>query len=50
MMGRDQVAGGRCSWRLAVIWGIPYLLIKVADEAFTPATLVFFRTAIGALS
>jgi drug/metabolite transporter (DMT)-like permease len=34
---------------LAVIWGIPYLLIKVADEAFTPATLVFFRTAIGAL-
>jgi drug/metabolite transporter (DMT)-like permease len=33
---------------LAVIWGIPYLLIKVADEAFTPATLVFFRTAIGA--
>jgi drug/metabolite transporter (DMT)-like permease len=33
---------------LSVIWGIPYLLIKVADEAFTPATLVFFRTAIGA--
>ena len=34
---------------LSVIWGIPYLLIKVADEAFTPATLVFFRTAIGAV-
>lgn len=34
---------------LSVIWGIPYLLIKVADEAFTPSTLVFFRTAIGAL-
>ncbi len=33
---------------LSVIWGIPYLLIKVADEAFTPASLVFFRTAIGA--
>jgi drug/metabolite transporter (DMT)-like permease len=33
---------------LSVIWGIPYLLIKVADEAFTPATLVFIRTAIGA--
>ncbi len=33
---------------LSVIWGIPYLLIKVADQAFTPATLVFFRTAIGA--
>ena len=34
---------------LAVIWGIPYLLIKVADEAFTPASLVFFRTGIGAV-
>jgi len=34
---------------LSVIWGIPYLLIKVADEAFTPATLVFIRTGIGAL-
>ena len=34
---------------LSVIWGIPYLLIKVADQAFTPATLVFFRTAIGAV-
>jgi drug/metabolite transporter (DMT)-like permease len=34
---------------LAVIWGIPYLLIKVADEAFSPASLVFFRTAIGAV-
>lgn len=34
---------------LSVIWGIPYLLIKVADEAFEPATLVFIRTAIGAL-
>ncbi len=33
---------------LSVIWGIPYLLIKVADQAFTPETLVFFRTAIGA--
>jgi drug/metabolite transporter (DMT)-like permease len=33
---------------LSVIWGIPYLLIKVADEAFTPASLVFIRTAIGA--
>lgn len=34
---------------LSVIWGVPYLLIKVADEAFTPVTLVFIRTAIGAL-
>ena len=33
---------------LGVIWGIPYLLIKVAVRDLTPATLVFFRTAIGA--
>jgi drug/metabolite transporter (DMT)-like permease len=34
---------------LCVIWGIPYLLIKVAVRDFSPATLVFGRTAIGAL-
>jgi drug/metabolite transporter (DMT)-like permease len=34
---------------LAVIWGIPYLLIKVAVSELTPATLVFLRTALGAL-
>lgn len=33
---------------LCVIWGIPYLLIKVAVRDFTPASLVFLRTAIGA--
>lgn len=33
---------------MAVIWGIPYLLIKVAVGELTPATLVFFRTLIGA--
>jgi drug/metabolite transporter (DMT)-like permease len=33
---------------LAVIWGTPYLFIKVALEGFTPASLVFLRTAIGA--
>jgi drug/metabolite transporter (DMT)-like permease len=33
---------------LGVIWGIPYLLIKVAVRDLSPATLVFFRTAIGA--
>jgi drug/metabolite transporter (DMT)-like permease len=34
---------------MCVIWGIPYLLIKVAVRDLTPATLVFFRTGIGAL-
>jgi len=33
---------------MCVIWGLPYLLIKVAVRELTPATLVFFRTAIGA--
>jgi drug/metabolite transporter (DMT)-like permease len=34
---------------MCVIWGIPYLMIRVAVRELTPATLVFFRTAIGAL-
>jgi drug/metabolite transporter (DMT)-like permease len=34
---------------MAVIWGIPYLFIRVAVAEVTPATLVFARTAIGAL-
>ncbi len=34
---------------MAVIWGIPYLLIKVAVSDLSPVTLVFLRTAIGAL-
>ena len=33
---------------MAVIWGIPYLLIKVAVSELTPATLVLLRTTIGA--
>lgn len=33
---------------MSVIWGIPYLLIKVAVEDLGPALLVFCRTAIGA--
>ena len=33
---------------MAVIWGIPYLLIKVAVEEISPATLVLARTAIAA--
>jgi drug/metabolite transporter (DMT)-like permease len=34
---------------LSVIWGIPYLLIKVAMEEVSPEFLVFARTAVGAL-
>jgi drug/metabolite transporter (DMT)-like permease len=34
---------------LCVIWGIPYLLIRVAVRDLSPAFLVFSRTAIGAI-
>jgi drug/metabolite transporter (DMT)-like permease len=34
---------------MCVIWGIPYLLIKVAIRDLSPATLVLCRTGIGAL-
>jgi len=34
---------------MCVIWGIPYLLIRVAVGELSPATLVFFRTGIAAL-
>jgi drug/metabolite transporter (DMT)-like permease len=34
---------------MCLIWGIPYLLIKVAVSDVSPVTLVFFRTVIGAL-
>jgi drug/metabolite transporter (DMT)-like permease len=34
---------------MCVIWGIPYLLIRVAVRELAPVTLVFLRTAIGAL-
>jgi drug/metabolite transporter (DMT)-like permease len=33
---------------MSVIWGIPYLLIKVAVRELSPAMLVFCRTGIGA--
>ncbi|MFN2451260.1 MAG: DMT family transporter [Candidatus Dormibacteria bacterium] len=33
---------------MAVIWGVPYLLIKVAVADLSPVALVFMRTAIGA--
>jgi drug/metabolite transporter (DMT)-like permease len=34
---------------MSVIWGIPYLLIRVAVRELSPATLVCFRTLLGAL-
>lgn len=34
---------------MAVVWGIPYLLIKVAVSELEPATLVFLRTAVASL-
>jgi drug/metabolite transporter (DMT)-like permease len=34
---------------MCLIWGIPYLLIKVAVSDLSPVTLVFLRTLIGAV-
>jgi drug/metabolite transporter (DMT)-like permease len=34
---------------MCLIWGIPYLLIRIAVSEISPATLVFTRTAVGAL-
>jgi drug/metabolite transporter (DMT)-like permease len=34
---------------MCVIWGVPYLLIKVAVDELAPATLVLARTALGTL-
>jgi drug/metabolite transporter (DMT)-like permease len=33
---------------MCVIWGVPYLLIRVAVREISPATLVLARTAVGA--
>ena len=33
---------------MSLIWGIPYLLIKIAVEELSPVELVFLRTAIAA--
>lgn len=33
---------------LCLVWGIPYLLIKVAVDELTPSALVFLRTALAA--
>ena len=49
----SEGAVSRRGWALFIamclIWGIPYLLIKVAVTDISPVTLVFFRTVIGAL-
>jgi drug/metabolite transporter (DMT)-like permease len=34
---------------MCVIWGIPYLLLKVAVEELAPATVVLIRTGLGAV-
>lgn len=34
---------------LSVIWGVPYLLIRIAVRDISPPTLVFFRTAVAGL-
>jgi drug/metabolite transporter (DMT)-like permease len=34
---------------MCVLWGIPYLFIRIAVGELTPATLVFLRTGIAAL-
>jgi drug/metabolite transporter (DMT)-like permease len=34
---------------MSVIWGIPYVLIKVADEGVATPVVVFARTALGAV-
>jgi drug/metabolite transporter (DMT)-like permease len=34
---------------MSIIWGVPYLFIKVAVEDFSPAAVVFGRTALAAL-
>ena len=33
---------------MSVIWGIPYLFIRIAVDEISPAMLVFVRTSIGA--
>jgi drug/metabolite transporter (DMT)-like permease len=34
---------------MGVIWGVPYLFIKIGVEHFTPASLVFLRCVVAAL-
>src|ERR1043166_3943746 len=35
---------------MAVVWGIPYLMIRVAVRELSPASLVLVRTALSALA
>src|SRR5690606_22666149 len=50
--GKGSEALSRRGWVLflamGLIWGIPYLLIKIAVEEFAPTTIVLGRTAIAA--
>jgi drug/metabolite transporter (DMT)-like permease len=43
----------RRAWALfaavSLLWGVPYLFIKVAVEDLSPASVVFWRTAVAAL-
>src|SRR5207245_5818563 len=34
---------------MCLVWGIPYLFIRIAVSELTPATLVFLRTGIAAV-
>jgi drug/metabolite transporter (DMT)-like permease len=34
---------------MGLLWGVPYLLIRVAVRDYTPAAVVFARVLIGAL-
>src|SRR5690242_15258397 len=34
---------------MCLLWGVPYLLIRVAVKEISPATVVFLRTGIAAL-
>ena len=54
--GTRRRAGGSMSRRgwilfvaMSVIWGCPYLLIRIAVREISPATLIFLRTAPAAL-
>ena len=47
--GRMSRRGALLFAAMCVIWGIPYLLIRVAVRELAPVTLVFARTAIGAV-
>ena len=36
-------------WAMCVLWGLPYLLIKIAVEELTPSQLVLLRTGLAAV-